>query len=92
MVVPDNAEGLVVLERIRLELSAQRFEADGRVFGVGASLGVVQVDAPEPVAPDRLLLAADRALYRAKAAGGNRVEVERWSVHGEADRPARDRT
>ena len=63
MVVSDNAEGLVVLERIHLELSAQRFEADGRVFGVGASLGVVQVDAPEPVAPDRLLLAADRALY-----------------------------
>ncbi len=92
MVVPDNAEGLVVLERIRLELSAQRFEADGRAFGVGASIGVVQVDAPEPVAPDRLLLAADRALYRAKAAGGNRVGVERWSVHGESDRPAGDRT
>ncbi len=89
MVMPDNAEGLVVLERIRLEVAAQRYEAEGRSFGVGASIGVVQVEAPEPVAPDRLLLVADRALYRAKAAGGNRVEVERWRARDGSNLPSK---
>jgi diguanylate cyclase (GGDEF)-like protein len=92
MVMPDNAEGLVVLERIRLGLADQRFDADGRSFGVGASIGVVQIQAPEPVAPDRMLLAADRALYRAKAAGGNRVEAERWRHPGASTVPAGERS
>ncbi len=59
------------------ELVRQRLEAAGRALGfpegvVKASLGVAAFDPSHPLEED-ILEAADRALYRAKAAGGNRV-------------------
>jgi diguanylate cyclase (GGDEF)-like protein len=65
-------------ETLRAALGAHDFSGIGRVT---ASFGVAEAAAGESV--DALIQRADRALYRAKHAGKNRVEVET----GEPDRP-----
>jgi diguanylate cyclase (GGDEF)-like protein len=64
-----------VAERIRHDIGEVRVVHDGRVVGVSASLGVACF--PESGAADagNLVERADVALYRAKAAGKNRVEL-----------------
>ncbi len=76
LVVPDVAEGLVALERVRAEIGEKRYLLEGRTYGLTASIGAAFDPVVGAVDPGRLLQAADRALYRAKAAGGNRVESE----------------
>lgn len=61
-----------VVERIRREL-ARSFVVDGREVRISSSVGLVlggDYDRPED-----LLRAADRAMYRAKDAGGDRFEL-----------------
>ena len=70
-----SADGAVRLcDRIRLELVA-RSEAGRLPVAVRCSFGVAQHE-PGGTA-DELFAAADRALYRAKRLGKNRVELER---------------
>ncbi len=70
---PSGPIALDVAERVRLAIAA----LDLRAFGPGsvsASVGAaVQVDADQPIAG--LLADADRALFRAKRAGRDRVVV-----------------
>jgi len=63
-----------VAERLRVQLVDQPFECAGQSMTVSTSVGVVTFD---PLRDDweRLLRRADQALYRAKEAGRNRVEV-----------------
>ena len=74
--MPQIAEGgaLEVAERLRAAIAAQRvrdgIEGDG--LRVTASFGVVALDAELPV--EEALDRADKAMYRAKSAGRNRVE------------------
>ena len=74
----DEAGALAAAEKICRVVSDARF---GGMEGapVTASLGVVSFDGAEPgtVTMDVLLMIADAALYRAKEAGRNRVEVMR---------------
>ena len=64
----------VVAERIRRQVAMQGLEApDGRRVQVSCSIGVAQVD-PGALDPMDGVERADRALYRAKAAGRDRVE------------------
>jgi diguanylate cyclase (GGDEF)-like protein len=70
-------EFLVVFTGIPLEVAGQRMEELVRVWteegpGVGVSVGVAQVDGRGPWTAAE---AADRALYRAKHAGGGRVRM-----------------
>ncbi|MFT3967725.1 MAG: sensor domain-containing diguanylate cyclase [Sphingobium sp.] len=59
-------------EEIRARIAALRIVHEGRTLGpVTASIGLASV--PEHCSGDRLVKAADAALYRAKAAGRNRV-------------------
>jgi diguanylate cyclase (GGDEF)-like protein len=71
-----DEEGAVHLaERLRLALAGQELDdGDGRSFRVTASFGIAQYVPGS--APDDLFAAADRALYRAKRGGKNRVERE----------------
>jgi diguanylate cyclase (GGDEF)-like protein/PAS domain S-box-containing protein len=62
-----------VAERIRTELQGLPFEEAGRSFRVTASMGVAGHAEEESL--DGLLGRADRALYRAKDSGRNRVVV-----------------
>jgi len=68
-------------ERIRqalLELRVPGAEsADGLSLSIGIATNGAEVDSPEA-----LLQAADRALYRAKSHGRNRVEVYQGGTGG----------
>lgn len=69
----DGTAALAIAERMRGKVEAERFETAAGVVRATLSLGVATV-APTPDADAPALIeAADRALYRAKAAGRNRV-------------------
>ena len=66
-----------VAERIRRTISDREFEVNGLKLSITVSLGVVPVKVSEhgdiESLKDKLLLASDRALYKAKEEGRNRV-------------------
>jgi diguanylate cyclase (GGDEF)-like protein len=65
---------LELAERLRLTLEARPASSGSESIPVTASFGVATYPAPVPYG-DWLLLAADKALYEAKAAGRNCVKV-----------------
>ncbi|HZP18797.1 MAG TPA: GGDEF domain-containing protein [Bauldia sp.] len=72
-----KAAAYVVAERIRSAFAEASREIDGRPLNATVSAGVATASGLSTV--DTLMVAADRALYKAKAEGRNRVEVaERW--------------
>jgi diguanylate cyclase (GGDEF)-like protein len=72
VLAPRTEAGAVELaERLRTALASLPFEKAGTVT---ASLGVTLLGAGD--GPDSAVARADRALYRAKAAGRNRIETE----------------
>ncbi|NCA69816.1 MAG: diguanylate cyclase [Sphingobacteriia bacterium] len=62
-----------ILEDLRVSFAGVTFHADGQEFHCTFSVGVSVFPIFER--PDHLTEAADRALYRAKHAGRNRVEI-----------------
>lgn len=62
-----------IAERLRATIEAHPFEHQGTTIALTISLGVHAARAGESV--DAALVAADHALYRAKAEGRNRVSV-----------------
>ena len=69
-------EALAVAERIRAAVAAIPLSLDRDQGSVTVSVGVAMSNEAGPGLPP-LFAAADRALYRAKAKGRNRVEAER---------------
>jgi diguanylate cyclase (GGDEF)-like protein len=67
-------EGARAMERVRGAVAAVRLQAGAVTEHVTISVGVAEIDTEASVA--RWLGRADAALYRAKRAGRNRVEVE----------------
>jgi two-component system cell cycle response regulator len=66
-------EAAAIAERIRAQICGEPIEVDGKALSVSASLGVAsQRRGPDS---DSLVRMADEAMYRAKAAGRNRVEL-----------------
>ena len=68
------AQALEIGEKLRSAVVAYRLPWAGQVFVVGASIGLVAVDASYPSAA-AVIRAADAACYAAKEQGRNRVEV-----------------
>jgi diguanylate cyclase (GGDEF)-like protein len=64
--------GRNIAERIRADLAAQRIEHVGRSIAVTVSIGVMSVSGPD-IEFERLMVAADEALYAAKRAGRDLV-------------------
>ncbi len=77
VILPRTAmlEAHAVAERIRHDIGEVRIVHDGRVVGVSASLGVACFPESGAAEAGHLVERADVALYRAKAAGKNRVEL-----------------
>jgi diguanylate cyclase (GGDEF)-like protein/PAS domain S-box-containing protein len=76
LVLPGIAKpgATALAERLRLEVAQSRTAFQGAAIQVTASFGIASF--PEDASDaDALILAADKALYAAKAAGRNRVEV-----------------
>lgn len=72
-------EAYKVMERLRADLMNTSITlADGHSLSVTASFGLIQAD--PAVSLEELIVRADKALYRAKSAGRNRVEVVRRPV------------
>jgi diguanylate cyclase (GGDEF)-like protein len=69
----DNAR--IVIERIRAELEATKFDFDGSSLTVTASFGLAGFEGSQPADFNRLVTQADVALYAAKRAGRNRIEI-----------------
>lgn len=74
-------------ERIRQAFEATLIDVDGTRIGATVSVGVATASDLEPDLP-ALFAAADRALYRAKAKGRNRVEPVRALALVEPSTPA----
>lgn len=70
----DPEQAREVVERIRASIAAAPVEVDGREVNVTVSFGLAS-QSPAGENLERLLIAADRALYRAKESGRNRVEI-----------------
>jgi diguanylate cyclase (GGDEF)-like protein/PAS domain S-box-containing protein len=66
----DEGSARAIAERIRSVLAAP-FEIDGKVLGVGVSVGVTMVEPHDE--PDEVMRRADAAMYRAKDDGRARV-------------------
>jgi two-component system cell cycle response regulator len=72
----DESSVVVVLDRIRKQLAAERFEWNGSAINVTASFGVAGFSGKKAPEFKKLLKQADAALYRAKDLGRNRIELE----------------
>jgi diguanylate cyclase (GGDEF)-like protein len=73
----DSAYGQAVAERLRGHLAAQRVRLNGLELPVTASFGVAATENRRHCDAESLIRAADAALYRAKAAGRDRVCLAR---------------
>ena len=69
----ETEAGRLVAERLRRAVEEHRFEAGGRRFDLGVSIGVLPIDGR--VEPGALLGLADAALYAAKERGRNRIAI-----------------
>ncbi|MGE0452761.1 MAG: diguanylate cyclase [Vicinamibacteria bacterium] len=66
-------DALKMGERLRRAVEEHPFHAPGEPIRVTVSIGVATYPSPQVAAPGDLVREADRALYRAKEAGRNRV-------------------
>lgn len=72
----DKAKALAFAERMRADVEALELPHSGSAFGkVTISVGCHRADPRDPVEPQQLVEAADKALYLAKLGGRNRVAI-----------------
>lgn len=70
------SQALKIAESLRQVVKDFRFSWEGRTFDLGASIGLVLIDA-DSVSSEELMSEADAACYAAKENGRNRVQVYR---------------
>ncbi len=78
LIIATNCEGgpaKIVAERIRQAVAGEPIQTPNAAHQVTISLGLASLSAGQKTSPEELLRASDQALYRAKRAGRNRVEV-----------------
>lgn len=68
-------EALMIAERLRKSVEQHKFQADNLTLTVAISVGVASFPHPEITDAKTLIECADKALYRAKDEGRNRVVV-----------------
>jgi diguanylate cyclase (GGDEF)-like protein len=77
VLLPETSEegANAIAERIRVAICRMPIEVEGSGISMSVSVGVASQSDERGAMPEFLLKKADEALYRAKAAGRNRVEV-----------------
>jgi diguanylate cyclase (GGDEF)-like protein len=77
IILPGCEAGLAlsIAERTRRAMAAAPLDIDGRAMSVTVSMGVA-CSGPTMANPAALIHAADQALYRAKAAGRDRIDIQ----------------
>ncbi len=70
-----RANALEIADRLRKSIVNKPVTSGGKKIGVTTSIGVASVKPGQSVDADKLFRAADHALFRAKQAGRNRVEL-----------------
>ena len=78
------AQAAEAAEALRARLAAQQLPRDEGPLTLSASFGVAEWMGPSEE-PSRLLMRADQALYRAKGAGRNQVQVMQGAEHSSLD-------
>jgi len=82
----DLSQAAETAEVLRARLVAHRMDHEGGSLAMSASFGVAEWSGPGEE-PSRLLIRADQALYQAKRAGRNRVQVTRAGFDMEPNDP-----
>ena len=77
-------KGRSIMETILTELRNFRFSWEGRVFSIGASIGLLEFMPASHIQIKQLFADADRACYTAKALGRNQVFVHAGEAETEA--------
>jgi diguanylate cyclase (GGDEF)-like protein len=67
----------IFAERLRLAVQSATFGAQGGSIPVTLSIGIAVAETADQLEPDRLMGAADEALYQAKAGGRDRIAGSR---------------
>jgi two-component system, cell cycle response regulator len=77
MVLPDTSlrEGIMVAERLRRAVQEITFPPPMENLAITVSQGIAALPSPRITTVDVLISAADKALYRAKKKGRNRIET-----------------
>lgn len=70
-------EAMVTAERLRLAVQRRLGMLEGQAIDLTASIGIAEMQETHAHSLSALIAAADDALYRAKDAGRNRVEIAR---------------
>lgn len=70
----NKANTLIPIERIRKSIEDMDFECHGKIVKVTVSVGIATL-LPKMMGESELIEAADKALYKAKETGRNKVEV-----------------
>jgi len=70
-------KGLEVITGMLQAVEESRFTFDGKVFKIGASIGLTEIVPEHSHTLSELLSTVDAACYAAKEAGGNRIHVYR---------------
>ncbi|MGI3780755.1 MAG: putative bifunctional diguanylate cyclase/phosphodiesterase [Janthinobacterium lividum] len=86
--VDEEASAVAVAERLVHALSQPLVLGSGREVSIGASVGVA-IAQDGAIDPERVLMEADVAVYRAKVGGRGRAEVFDTSLREELDRRQR---
>ena len=75
VVLPDSdwRGAQIFAERLRNMVQGSSFGPPGAAIPVTLSIGLAVADAPEQLEPDKLMTAADEALYQAKEGGRDRI-------------------
>lgn len=71
-----SEDAIALADGIRRRIAEMRFDWEGRIFAVNASIGVIVIDDTFATVGDALS-AADQACYLAKDSGRNRVQLYR---------------
>ncbi|TVP48046.1 MAG: ammonium transporter [Halomonas sp.] len=72
---------LAIAEALRSDIENYRFAWQGHTFGIGVSIGLVELSPEQPMQLTQALHASDAACYAAKEAGRNRIHCYQPDDH-----------